>query len=242
MLRVLPILALALCATPALAQTCQITRKADGLTTIAQVTVKDTTIAKDLMLDTGPIRAAITFDPKAKGYSVKKGETASLFLFRTGKSVDGADWRSPGSIATEDAGFAFEWPHILLNGKPLTRIDVAFASGETGDGWSINQDKTRQRGGVALVDLTAVVKVPDHCFDTLFYGADEEEAFDIWYDWQAELRKRQPVTVTINDPTTKAVVATISFPQPAQDVMQARLADDVNALRKAFADNKCVAS
>lgn len=238
MLRVLPIVVLMLCAAPALAQTCKITRKADGLTTLGQVTVTGT-VAKDLMLDTGPLRAAIKFDTKAKGYSVKKGETASLFLFRTGRSVEGADWRAAGSIATEDAGFAFEWPHILLNGKRLERVGVAFSSGESGDEWSMSQGESRTREGVALVDLTAVVKVPDHGFKTLFYGADEDEAYDIWYDWQAELQKRQPISVKFSDPKTKVVIAELSFTQPTQEAMQARLVADVTALRQAVAEDRC---
>lgn len=238
MLRILPVVVLALWAAPALGQTCKITRTADHLTTLGQVTVAGT-VAKDLMLDTGPFQAAIKFDPKAKGYSVKKGETASLYLFRTGKSVEGADWRAAGSIATEDAGFAFEWPHVLLNGKPLERIGIVFGSGESSEEWSRVQDKSRGREGVALVDLTALVKVPDHGFETLFYGRDEDEAFDIWYDWQDDLRKRQPVSVKISDPKTKVVIAELSFAQPAQETAQARLVADVNALRAAFADNQC---
>lgn len=241
MLRVLSILVLALCAMPAQAQVCKITRKADGLTTIAQVTV-DGTVAKNLMLDTGPVRAAIKFDAKAKGYSVRKGETASLFLFRTGKYFKGEDWRAPGPMATEDAGFAFEWPLILLNGKPVDRIGIAFATVQTSDEWNLAQDKSRKRQGVALVDLTAAVSVPDHGFKTLFYGVDEDDAYDIWVVWREELAKRQPVTVKISDLKTDAVIAELSFPQPAQDEMQARLADDMNALRKAHAEGRCKAS
>lgn len=237
-MRALLIAAIVLSAAPAMAQTCKITRKADGLTTLAQVTVKETN-AKDLMLDTGPFRAAIRFDPKTKGYSVGKGEKASLYLFRTGKSVEGADWRSPGSIATDDAGFAFEWPHILLNGKPLERVDVTLGTGEMGDTWSLKQEKGRTREGYALADLTAPWKVPDHGFKTLFYGADEDDAFDIWYDWQAELLKRLPVDVTFTDPKTKVVILKLSFPQPTQEAMQARLVADVNALRQAVAEDRC---
>ncbi len=240
-MRALLIAAIVLSAAPAMAQTCKITRKADGLTTLAQVTVKETN-AKDLMLDTGPFRAAIRFDPKAKGYSVGKGEKASLYLFRTGKSVEGADWRSPASIATDDAGFAFEWPHILLNGKLVEKVGVTFGSGEASDTWTLNQDKSRKREGVALVDLTAAIKVPDHGFRTLFYGADEDEAYDIWFDWQDELEKRQPVSVKFIDPKTSALIAELSFAQPTQEKMQARLADDVNALRKAYAAKTCMAS
>ena len=237
-MRALLIAVIAFSAAPALAQTCKITREADGLTTIGQVTVTGTT-ASDLMLDTGPFQADIKFDPKAKGYTVAKGEKASLYLFRTGKSAEGADWRTPGSMETGDAGFAFELPHVLLNGMPVEKLLVTVATAEISDAWSWTQAQSRKREGAALVDLTAEVKVPDHGFETLFYGADEEEAFFIWYDWRDELLKREPVNIKITDPKTSAVIAELSFPQPTQEAMQARLVGDVTALRQAVAENRC---
>ena len=126
MIRALMMAIIAACAAPALAQTCKITRTAEGFTTLASVKLKGAE-AHDVLLDTGPSLAKVVFAAGAKGYSVKKGEQAALYLFRRGKSNAGTDWRTAGTIA--NGGQCDANPKLCKTAVDLWDTTVATTTG-----------------------------------------------------------------------------------------------------------------
>lgn len=241
-MRTLLIAMAALSAAPAMAQSqrCEITREAGGLTTAGSL-VTDGRSARNLMLDTGPFTATLQLAPeaKAKGYAV--GNSKLVFqTLRYGDSMPRADWQVAGSMVTREGGFTLEWPRLLLNGKPVQDMLVRITAGEMTDTWGYSAARRPDRKGVrfAWPDSPSTLR----SFDNLGYGEDEFDALDYWAEWEPELAKRGPIEVAFTDKATSQQIAVATLVQLDAVAAQARLADDVNALRKAFAEGRCKAS
>lgn len=241
MMRTLLIAMAALSAAPAMAQAqrCAITREAGGLTTVGSVNVYGQR-AEDLVLDLGTFAASLQLAPdaKAKGYSAGSSKLAFRTL-RYGYSNPDADWRTAGSMAVREGGFTLEWPRLMHNGKPVKEMSIRVLTGVMTDSWGYSAAKSPDRKGVQL-DWPYGPRTPPG-YEVLGYGQDEYDALEYWDGWEVELAKRGPIEVAFTDKATNQQIAVATLVPLDAAAAQARLADDVNALRKVYADNKCVA-
>lgn len=242
MMRALLIAMAALSAAPAMAQAqrCEIRREAGGLTTAGSVDVYGLR-AEDLVLDLGTFSASLQLAPeaKAKGYSAGSSKLA-FHTLRYGYSNPDADWRTAGSMAVHEGGFTLEWPRLMHNGQPVKEMSIRVLTGTMTDSWGYSAAKSPDRKGVQL-DWPYGPRLPPG-YDVLGYGEDEYDALEYWDGWEAELAKRGPIEVAFTDKATRQQIAVATLVQLDAAAAQTRLADDVNALRKAFAEGRCKAS
>lgn len=239
MLRGLAITIILAGASPALAQPCKITRTENGLRSAVSAEISGTA-AKRIVVETGPVLARLQLEAGAKdaGYSIKAGEHVAFYTFRNGESVAGKDWMLAGAVATSEAGFAVEWPHLLLKGKPVSKLAFEFTMEDNSSGsWTTNQSDKTGRHGVIFANMSGVGT--PHGFADLTYGEDEFDAESIWADWEADILARKPLQVTFVDKSNGLELATATFTYPSTEATMARYVQDVTVFRKAFTEKRC---
>lgn len=230
---ILPAL-LAACAQPAAAQHCEIS----SILSSATADIKDT-VATRITTEYGPDRGTFILDPVARkaGYAMQDGFVGGLYLYRIGASQPGKDWREPGSIATYDAGFAVEWPRILLNGKTMSSlgVELRFDRISVRDSIGIWGDRTRDG---AIMRFSDSLPIPRH-FEDMEFGEDEFDYAELQSKWAAEFPQNNSVSVTLYDPKTNQNIASALIRYNGFEGRQKQLVEDVTALRAAFAAGKC---
>ncbi|MFT3723782.1 MAG: hypothetical protein QM773_09365 [Hyphomonadaceae bacterium] len=250
MIRYLTIAALLASASPALAQPCKITRKDGGLESFASATINGIA-ANSVLYWQGPRLFDLKIDPAAKalGYTFKDNGKAGLYIYRTGKSVDGKDWMQPGSVATDMAGFDIDWPRFFLKKDMVKSIGVELkVDKEMGERDVITKLKDGQaRDGFAR-PLDFAFSSPRKLY-WFSEGGDEDEEIEIEDAWRAAISPGKQMVVDFYDATlnfynnklakTKIATATLTF--PADEVFQTRYVADFTALRKAFTEKRCEA-
>jgi len=225
------VIALSLVGAPAFAQTpCSIVNTADGISSKVRGDIADTTLSM-LVTDNGPFPAKLTFDAGA-AYKLAPGGQPTLNVIRVGNSVVGKDWLQPGSVETVDGGLLMKWPGFTLNGKRLRNLSVELASGYT---------KSRR-----AITYPASHKGPDALFlrlDGRLAAPPGSELVETNYaelgQWRSAVIRRAEFRVDVFDEDKGTHVASIDFTIPADNVTQARLISDVNALRRASAEKTC---
>ncbi len=134
-------------ALPAAAQTtCRITNTADGKESLVSGDVTGTRLSM-LVTENGPFPGKLTLDANS-AYRQAPGGAPVLKVFRAGNSVEGKDWRDPGSVETLDGGLLMSWPAFSLDGaeekKPhgrdIQRVD-GDAAGDQPSGGTYRADR-----------------------------------------------------------------------------------------------------
>ena len=238
MIKYLAPVLLVVCGTPAWAQYCVVERSGAVHSEISADI--DGASATDILTETGPFLATMKLDPgaKAKGYATRDGDKVGLFVYRAGSTAKGKDWREAGSIASEEEGFAVDWPRFTLNGKALPRVQVDLTMGTLDSGGRADTTRTdRKRDGVHF----SVGNMPENKrgFVVVMDGEDEFDWYDIQADWFEAIKKRTDLKVVFRDPEAKVTLATVTLRYPSIEVSQAEFVKDVNVLRAAYAAGKC---
>jgi hypothetical protein len=238
MVRYFAPLLLLLIGLPAWAQRCAlITTEATPSMIIAYI---DRAKASDMSIETGPFTATLQIDPAAKkaGYATREGTTVGLYLYRVGHSVDGKDWREAGSVTSDEAGFAFDWPRFFLKGKPVgqVRVEVKIAKlSEAGDIWATRPDSKRDGAIFPFVDELETTRG----FSEIIDGLDEFDRYDVQEAWADAVVDNSFIDVVFRDANAKAIIARARLAYPTFEDKQAKLVSVVNALRQAYATKQC---
>lgn len=223
---------------PAGAQPCSVSRTEKGLKSAASAEISGAA-ATNIVVETGPFLVTLQLEAaaKSKSYSIKAGEQVAFYTYRSGYTVAGKDWMQAGSVATHEAGFGVEWPHLLLKGKPVGNMSFEFTMGKNSGLWTTRQTAKTGREGVILSHPDGVGR--PHGFLDLLYGEELDEAEYIWTGWETDILARKPLQVTFTDKSNNLKLATATFTYPSTEATMARYANDVNALRKAFTEKGC---
>ena len=196
--------------------------------------------ARDIITETGPFVSVMKIDPaiKAKGYATRDGDKINFFYYRIGQTATGKNWREAASVASEEAGFAFDWPRFRLDGKDLASIEVEMKLGDEVEVGKFDAGRVERKRDGLLFDLTDKLRNERGYFNYLS-GWDEEDWFYIQGSWDVAMKKRSDLKLVFRDPVAKRDLATATLRFPSTTTTQAELIKDVNALRAADAAKKC---
>lgn len=192
----------------------------DGLVdgaTLQGVRVEDDPIAGTVQLGT-------------KDYSITGKGAATLTPYRTGQSVEGKDWRTPGSVATLFGGMALQWPRFYKGGNPVGETLIVFESGGRSQG------------------ITVFTRESDPDAMTLYVGWDalpvlpRLEGYRSQYisgTWSSAAVPGGELRVKFYDKDRSAPLGSVTFAWPDEAPWNARMVTQVNALRALSAAGKC---
>jgi hypothetical protein len=227
-----------LISTPAWAQYCVVERSG-AVHSVISADI-DGANAKEIITETGPTYTAMTLDPaaKAKGYATRDKNNVGFFVYRSGYTATGKDWREAGSVASNEAGFAIDWPRFTLNGKAIASVQVELTLGDLHSGTVASTTRIdRKRDGV-IFRLTDILENA-RGFADIVDGEDEFDWYDIQEAWAGAIEKRTDLQVEFRDKAANVTLATVTLRYLSPEVTQAELVKDVNALRAAYAAKKC---
>ena len=216
---------------PALAQTtCRITNSVDGMQSAVSGDIADATLSM-LVTDNGPFPAKLTLDADSP-YKVAPGANAALRVFRVGNSVEGADWRTPGSVETLDGGLLAISPGFTLRSVRVRHIKVELSSGWTKTQQTISYPATHTGPDAIFLRLDGRLGPPP--------GAELHETnYSELNQWRQAISSSGKFRMDVFDVDAGVHIAAIDFVLPDGDSIQARLVSDVNALRRAVAEKSC---
>ncbi|MEQ1780756.1 MAG: hypothetical protein ABMA14_05310 [Hyphomonadaceae bacterium] len=217
---------------PAAAQTtCRITNTADGKESFVSGDVTGTSLAM-LVTENGPFAGKLTLDA-GSAYKAAPGGAPVLKVFRAGNSVEGKDWREPGSVETLDGGLLMSWPAFSLSGAEVRNLTVGLSSGWTTTRQTFSHPAVHTGPTAIFLRLDGRLAAPAN---SVLIETDYAETTQ-WRN--AALARRAVFKVDVFDEDAGVHIATIDFTIPDAEPTQARLISDVTALRRAVAEKTC---
>ena len=232
-MRILTVAVMAAClaGAPALAQTtCRITNTADGEQSRVSGELTSSVLVM-LVTDNGPFPARLILDADSV-YAPGPGPQPTLNVFRVGNSVEGKDWRDPGSVETLDGGLLATLPGFTLRGARVRNLTFELSSGYTKTRQTIAYPATHTGAHAIFLRLDGRLGPPP--------GSDLLETdYAQLNQWRSAVIARSTFRVDVFDEDVGVHIAAMDFTSPAAPVTQARLVSDVNALRRAAAEKTC---
>lgn len=224
-------LAIASIAAPAWAvDYCKTSVSGDGREALVDGLVDGATL-KALQVEDDPIAATVALTND--GYTVAANGSATLTPYRSGQSVDGKDWLSPGSVATVFGGMALQWPRFYKDGKPVQDTLIVFEDGAVNQGVTSTGLATDPDTMTLYVSWGSGLPLPSpHGFrSTYLYGGDT---------WSSIAAPGRDLFVRFYDGKRTAPMGYATFRWPDDAPWNARLITQVNALREFWSARKCV--
>lgn len=194
--------------------------------------VVDGVTLQAMRIEDDPIAGSV-YPGATSGYSVTGKGAVSLTPYRSGKSVDGKDWRTPGSVATTFGGMALRWPRFYKGGTPVGDTLIVFESGGLSQG------------------ITSLARETDPDAMTLYVGWGAGPALPTPYgyrsqyvsgDWSSIVAPGQTLEVKFYDGKRSAPIGSVTFAWPDETAWSGRMVTQVNALRALSAAGKCSAA
>ncbi len=182
-------------------------------------------------IEDDPIAGTVSLS--ATEYSVAGKGAATLTPYRTGRSVEGKDWRTPGSVATTFGGMALQWPRFYKGGTPVGDTLIVFESGGLSQG------------------ITSLARETDPDTMTLYVGWGAGPALATPYgyrsqyvsrDWSPVAAPGETLVVKFYDGKRSAPIGSVTFAWPDETAWSGRMVTQVNALRALSAAGKCSAA
>ena len=225
------VVAASIASAPAFAQTtCRITNTADGEQSNVSGDITGTVLAM-LITENGPFPASLILDA-GTAYTLAPGLQPTLNVFRVGNSLEGKDWRDPGSVETLDGGLLATIPGFILRGVRVRNLTFEFSSGYTKSRQTIAYPATHTGAHAIFLRLDGRLGPPP--------GSELLETdYSSLTQWRRAIIDRGKFRVDVFDEDAGVHIAAIDFTIPAAPVAQARLVSDVNALRRAAAEKTC---
>ena len=217
---------------PAVAQTtCRITNMADGKESVVSGDVTGTRLSM-LVTENGPFPGKLTLDA-GSAYKAAPGGVPSLKVFRAGNSVEGKDWRDPGSVETLDGGLLMSWPAFSLGGAEVRNLTVGISSGWMATRQAISHPAAHTGPTAIFLRLDGRLGAPAKS------ELVETDYADLSSWRSAAQAQKATFKVDVFDAEAGVHIATIDFTIPDAEPTQARLISDVTALRRAVAEKTC---
>ena len=184
-----------------------------------------------LVTENGPFPAKLILDADS-AYKLVPGGKPTLNVYRVGNSLEGKDWRDPGSVETLDGGLLASVPGFTLRGARVRNLTFEFSSGYTKTRQTIAYPATHTGAHAIFLRLDGRLGPPP--------GSDLLETdYAQLNQWRSAVIARSALRVDVFDEAAGVHIAAIDFTIPAAPVTQARLVSDVNALRRAAAEKTC---
>lgn len=182
-------------------------------------------------IEDDPIAGRVTLWASTVGYTMTGGGAAALTPYRTGQSVDGKDWRTPGSVATTFGGMALRWPRFYKGGAPVRDTRIVFEA----NGLSQGITSTRLPSDPDVMTLYAGwgsgPPMPSpHDYRSQYVSGD----------WSSVAVPGGQLVVKFYDGNQSTLLGSVAFAWPDEAPWTARMATQVNALRALSAAKKCV--
>lgn len=248
MIRALLAVALTCAPLPSLAQAkvCEVDNYADRRASKIEAKIGKGPELTGLLTESPLIGSKILFDDKTD-FKFPADPKALLYLYRTGHSLPGKDWRQPGSVFSEVSGFGFAWP-VLRKGKMKdTEYVVRFSLGDASliaFASDLDDSPTIEFAGVTVPTLASMYDHSPHYWPKLRAPIMSERQIE---SWRAALEKTfqagggilEVQFIYFGGPKAQEMFAVTRFQLPGGAALQARLVSDVNALRKAAAEGDC---
>ena len=224
------VIATSLVGMPAFAQTsCRIANTADGQQSTVSGDITGTTLSM-LVTENGPFPAKLSID--AGSVYKAHNEQPTLKVFRVGNSLEGKDWREPGSVETLDGGLLTSIPGFTLRGARVRNLTFEFSSGYTKTRQTISYPATHTGPNALFLRLDGRLGPPP--------GSDLHETdYAELNQWRSAVIARSTFRVDVFDEDAGVHIAAIDFTIPDASSAQARLVSDVTALRRAVAEKTC---
>ena len=217
---------------PAVAQTtCRITNAADGMTSSVSGKVTGTSLS-ELVTENGPFPGKLTLDADS-AYKMAPGGAPTLKVFRAGNSVEGKDWRDPGSVETVDGGLLMSWPAFSRGGVEVRNLTVGVSSGWMATRQGISHPAKHTGPTAMFLRLDGRLGAPANS------ELIETDYSDLTQWRSAAQALKATFKVNVFDADTGVHIAAVEFAVPDAEPTQARLISDVTALRKAVAGATC---
>lgn len=165
------------------------------------------------------------------GNTMTGGGKASLTPYRTGQSVEGKDWRTPGSVATMFGGLVLQRPRFYKGGTPVADTLIVFEANGLSQGITVTARPTDPDVVSLYVGWGSLPTMPSLSGYPSQYVSG---------DWGSIAVPGEQLVVKFYDKVRTAPLGSVTFTWPEQAAWNARMATQVNALRAMSAAGKCV--
>lgn len=213
---------------------CKASVTRDGREAIAEAFVDGDTLQR-IRIEDIPIASKVTMDPAAKGYTVAAGGAVSLTPYRSGRPLEGKNWQTPGSVSTVFGGMALQWPRFYKDGNDIGETQVVFVVDGLRQGITTAGDATTPAAQNLYVDWDpAWALTSPHNYRGQSLYTPKEVQF-----WPNVAAPGSSIGVEFYDITRGVFLGSVVLDWPQQAPWNARMVEQVNALRAMSAAKKC---